>query len=114
MVRRISGLLYESRPEIQERPEDMATDNEVKKNSRPSRFQFMAARDLLGKMTQEELAKAAGVSADTVALFEAGHTRPHDSTIGKLQTALEQRGIIFGNGDRPSVTLDRSKAIIPT
>jgi transcriptional regulator with XRE-family HTH domain len=73
----------------------------------------MAARDLLQKMTQEELAKASGLSKDTIALFEAGHTRPYDSTIAKIQKALEDRGIIFTNGGKPGVIHDPSKAVIP-
>ncbi len=103
----------ERSPENEYLTKDMAPKSEVKKKVRPSRFQVIAARNLLHKMTQEELASAAGVSQPVLALFEAGQTKPHDSTIEKIQKALEDRGIIFTNGDTPSVTLDRSKAIIP-
>lgn len=92
----------------------MAPNENVKGNFRPSRFQFIAARDLLGRMTQADLAKASGVNEDTIALFEAGRTRPHDSTIAKLQRALEDRGIEFTNGNKPGVRLDLDKAMIPT
>jgi transcriptional regulator with XRE-family HTH domain len=92
----------------------MSNPGKIKENLRPSRFQVVAARGLLQKMTQEELAKASGVNPATLVLFESGQTQPHDSTIGKIQKALEDRGIIFTNGDSPSVTLDRTRAIIPT
>jgi transcriptional regulator with XRE-family HTH domain len=92
----------------------MPPQEKVNEILRPSRFQIMAARDLLQKMTQEALAKAAGVSADTIALFEAGHTRPHDSTIAKIQRALEDRGIVFTNGGEPGVKFVPDKAIYPT
>jgi transcriptional regulator with XRE-family HTH domain len=92
----------------------MSNENKVKEKFRPSRLQVIAARNLLNRMTQEELAKAAGVSNDTISLFETGQTTPQDATLAKIQKALEDRGIIFSNGDKPSVTLDRSQAIIPT
>jgi transcriptional regulator with XRE-family HTH domain len=65
-------------------------------------------------MTQAELAAAAGVNQQVVYRFENGLTIPRQATIDALRRALEQRGIEFTNGDRPGVTLDRSKAIIPT
>jgi transcriptional regulator with XRE-family HTH domain len=64
-------------------------------------------------MSQEQLAKAAGVGLMTIAMFELGKRIPHDRTLEKLKDALERRGIVFTNGDKPSVTLDRSKATIP-
>lgn len=91
----------------------MTKDEHVKKKIRPSRFQIIAARDLLNRMTQADLAKAAGVNEITLSLFESGHTKPHDSTIAKIQRALEDRGIEFTNGDNPGVQLMRDKAIIP-
>lgn len=72
-----------------------------------------AARALL-KMKQTELAAAAGLTEQAVNMFENGRTVPRAATIEAIRTALENRGIIFSNGDRPGVTLDRSKAIIPT
>jgi DNA-binding XRE family transcriptional regulator len=73
----------------------------------------VAARGML-KMSQSDLAMAAGVNRDTIQFFESGRTTPKDDTLFRIQTALEQRGIIFHNGGTPSVTLDRSKATIPT
>jgi len=65
-------------------------------------------------MSQADLAQAAGVSADTLQFFESGRTlNLREETLWRIQTALEQRGIIFHNGGTPGVTLDRSKAIIP-
>jgi transcriptional regulator with XRE-family HTH domain len=64
-------------------------------------------------MTRDELGKAAGVSPQTIAFFENRHTVPRDDTLQRIQEALERRGIIFMNGDKPGVMLDRDKAIIP-
>ena len=65
-------------------------------------------------MSQEDLADAAGVSKQTILMFESGRTIPYDDTIEKIRVALENRGIRFTNGNTPTVSLDRSKAIIPT
>ncbi len=73
----------------------------------------VAARAML-KMTQDELAAAAGITQKSLSLFESGITMPRASTLNRIQKALEYRGISFANGDRPTVTLDREKAIIPT
>lgn len=75
--------------------------------------QLAAARQLLNKMTQEQLASAAGVSHVTIVTFETGQTIPHDRTLEKIKDALERRGIVFTNGGSPGVKLDRSKATIP-
>jgi transcriptional regulator with XRE-family HTH domain len=75
--------------------------------------QLAAARDLLGKMTQAQLAEAAGVSERTIVMFEKGNRIPHAETLAKILQALENRGIEFSNGDNPGVRLNRSKAIIP-
>lgn len=80
---------------------------------RPSPRQLVAARGLLG-MTQEQLANAAGCSKRTIENFEAGKSVPYEDTMAKIMTALELRGIEFSNGDRPTVTHDRSKATIPS
>lgn len=66
------------------------------------------------RMSLAELASAAGVNEATIRNFEAGRNVPREDTLWKLQAALEQRGIIFSNGDKPTVTLDRSKSVIPT
>lgn len=71
-----------------------------------------AARVRLG-LEQEQLAKAAGVTRMTVSAFENGKTSPHDSTHQAIQAALEARGIVFTNGDRPGFYYDKEKALIP-
>ena len=72
-----------------------------------------AARGML-KLSQADLAQICGVSESTIRFFESGRTIPKDETLWRIQTALEQRGIIFHNGGTPSVTLDRSRAVVPT
>jgi transcriptional regulator with XRE-family HTH domain len=57
------------------------------------------------KITQGELAKAAGVSATTVHSFENGETSPSEDTLYRIQKALEDRGIVFINGGNPGVRL---------
>ncbi len=76
--------------------------------------QLAAARQLLNRMTQEQLAAAADVSHVTIVSFETGQTIPQERTLQKIKEALERRGIEFTNGGTPGVRLDRSKAIIPT
>lgn len=71
-----------------------------------------AARGLL-KMTQEELAAAAGVNRDSVISLESGQRVTRAGTIEKIREALERRGIEFMNGDKPGVRLDPEKAIYP-
>ncbi|MFO0578852.1 MAG: helix-turn-helix transcriptional regulator [Polyangia bacterium] len=73
---------------------------------------ILAARDLL-KMTQEDLAEAAGVSRLSVFNAENGKTVTRSTTLDKIREALERRGIEFMNGDSPGVRLHPSKAIIP-
>lgn len=72
----------------------------VKKKMKISGSQVTAARDLL-RITQAELAEAAGVATITVFRFEAGQAEPHRASIEKIQTELERRGIEFTNGDSP-------------
>lgn len=66
------------------------------------------------RMDQKQLAEAAGLTHQTVSNFELGKTAPHDATHQAIQSALEARGIVFTNGDRPGFYLDKAKAIIPT
>jgi transcriptional regulator with XRE-family HTH domain len=58
--------------------------------------QLRAARALLD-MSQEELAKAAGVGVMTVKRMEAARPEITGSarTVHKIQTALEEAGIVF-------------------
>lgn len=72
-----------------------------------------AARALL-KMTQADLAAAAGLTEQAVNRFEKGRTVPRATTVEAIRMALENRGIIFSDGDLPGVALDRRRAIIPT
>lgn len=71
-----------------------------------------AARVRLG-LDQAQLAKAAGLTRMTVSAFENGRTSPHDSTHQAIQEALESRGIVFTNGDRPGFYYDKVNAVIP-
>jgi DNA-binding XRE family transcriptional regulator len=71
-----------------------------------------AARVKLG-LKQEEIARAAGLSEHAVMNLEKGHTEPRDGTWEKYQRALEARGIVFTNGDKPGFYFDKSKVIIP-
>jgi transcriptional regulator with XRE-family HTH domain len=64
-------------------------------------------------MTQGDLARCSGVGLNTVMRFERSERVTKPETVEALRRALEARGIIFANGDRPSVTLDKAKAIIP-
>lgn len=64
-------------------------------------------------MTQEELGKAAGVSVQTIKFFETRRTVPREETLQAIREALERRGIVFSNGDRPGVMLDPARAVIP-
>lgn len=65
-------------------------------------------------MSQEQLARAAGITRPTLSEIENGKTMPHESTIDALRAALERRGIVFTNGDRPSCFFDETKAGIQT
>lgn len=61
-------------------------------------------------ISQEELAVSAGVSAQTVINFEMEKHVPREDTLMRIQAALEERGCIFANGNRPTVTIDLSRA----
>jgi predicted transcriptional regulator len=74
--------------------------------------QIAAARELLD-ITQDGLSTACGIQKAVLARIEKGKVVPRESTLDKIREALELRGIVFTNGDKPSVTLDRSKAVIP-
>jgi DNA-binding XRE family transcriptional regulator len=65
-------------------------------------------------MEQGELAKAAGLTQQTVSNFETKKTLPHEGTRSAIQAALEARGIVFTNGDKPGFYFDKTKADIPT
>jgi transcriptional regulator with XRE-family HTH domain len=65
------------------------------------------------EMDQADLAREAGLSQATVSDFEIGKTKPHEATRAAIQTALEARGIVFTNGDKPGFYLDKGKAALP-
>ncbi|MCJ2035771.1 helix-turn-helix transcriptional regulator [Methylobacterium sp. J-068] len=75
--------------------------------------QAKAARALLA-WSQEDLARASGVSIPTVKRLEAedGPFGGRVDTAAKLQTALEAAGVIFidQNGEGPGVRLRKSGA----
>ena len=81
----------------------------VKKKMKLSGKQVAAARELLG-LTQDELAAIAGLEIKTVSRFEGGLTEPHRSSIEKIRTELECRGIEFSNGGGIGVRLNFEKA----
>jgi transcriptional regulator with XRE-family HTH domain len=72
-----------------------------------------AARTRL-ELEQSELAKAAGIAPATLSLFENGKRPPHEATRRRIQEALEARGIVFTNGDKPGFYFDKDKVIIPS
>ena len=59
-----------------------------------TRDQSRAARSLL-RITQVELAEAAGLSTQTVVDFERGTRTPHRNNLAAIQSALEAAGIEF-------------------
>jgi len=70
-----------------------------------------AARDLLG-ISQRDLARASGVSTHTIVNIENRLTIARESTLEKIRTALQRRGIEFFNGGSPGVRFHPEKAII--
>ena len=52
-------------------------------------------------LTQEELARAAGISKETLIALERGKYPSKPETRDSVQTALEFRGVVFTNGDNP-------------
>ena len=77
------------------------------------RATLKGARVRMG-LDQKQLAQAAGLTQETVSNFERGKTEPHDATREAIQSALEARGIVFTNGDRPGFYFDKEKAVILT
>ena len=74
--------------------------------------QVAAARMLL-RMTQIELATATGMTQWTIIRFEAGkNVRPE--TVEGIREALQERGIVFTNGDKPGCYFDKDRASIRT
>lgn len=73
-------------------------------------IQCRAARGLID-MGQLELAEAASVSRGTIVDFESGKREPMPNNVRAIQSALEDRGVIFieGNGEGPGVRLRKSE-----
>lgn len=63
---------------------------------------------------QGTLAQAAGITRQALSEIESGNVVPREKTRAALQTALENRGIVFTNGDKPGFYVDESKRLIPT
>lgn len=89
-------------------PESTSKSHEVL----PTGAQCRAARGLIG-MTGAELAQAAGVTKSTVERFEQGHPAT-ETTRRKIGEALNRRGIVFTNGNRPTVSLDLTRQVLPS
>lgn len=70
--------------------------------------QIKMARAALGWGVRE-LAKAAGVTANTVSRIEGG-ADAMQSTVAAVQAALEAAGVEFTNDDRPGVRLAKPKS----
>jgi DNA-binding XRE family transcriptional regulator len=58
--------------------------------------QIRGARAMLG-LTQAELAKSAGISTTGLNNIERNSADPKASTLRAIQTAFEERGIVFMN-----------------
>jgi transcriptional regulator with XRE-family HTH domain len=71
-------------------------------------IQLRMARAAIGWGVRE-LAKGAGVTANTVTRIENG-ADAKQSTMDRLQHALEVAGVEFTNGDQPGVRLSRTAA----
>ncbi len=78
----------------------------------PTGRHVVAARGLL-QMTQDDLARASGVSLRTIIDFETEQRQPRKDTLAALREALEQRGIEFLNSGRPGVRLHPDRTVIP-
>ena len=56
-----------------------------------------------------DLARHAGISANTVARFENGHHTPNPATLKVIRLAFEAAGIEFTNGEAPGMRLHPRK-----
>lgn len=56
--------------------------------------QLRAARAWL-EISQDDLAKSAGVGRRAIADYERGARLPHDRTLAQLRRTLEERGVRF-------------------
>jgi DNA-binding XRE family transcriptional regulator len=83
------------------------------KKVKADRITLKAARVRAG-LHQTELAKVTNLSSKAIVEFEKGKTVPHERTRDAIQEALEARGIVFTNGDKPGFYFDKDKVIIPS
>lgn len=74
--------------------------------------QIAAARELL-KMSRAELAEAADIGVSSGYRLEEERSEPHRATLNAIVAVLEKREIIFTNGDRPGVAIERSRLLPP-
>jgi transcriptional regulator with XRE-family HTH domain len=73
--------------------------------------QLRAARALL-RLEQEELAREANLSVETIRRLERRNGRIDDARIGTLNVitaAFAARGVTFTNGERPGVAVELAK-----
>ena len=56
-------------------------------------------------LTQAELAAAAGIDLGTLNALESRRKQTRDEQRSRVQEALERRGAVFTNGDRPGFYL---------
>lgn len=75
-------------------------------------IQLRMARAAVGWGVRE-LAKKAGVTANTVTRIENG-ADAKQSTMDRLQHALEAAGVQFTNGDQPGVRVTAVHSVEPT
>ena len=72
----------------------------------PFNERLRAIREGLRRMSQAELAKAAGLPASSIAHFEGGTRKPSFDSVGKLATALNvTTDYLLGRVDVPDVAM---------
>lgn len=65
------------------------------------------------RLTQAELAAAAGVDLGTLNALENGRKKTREDVRAKVQAALERRGVVFTNGEKPGFHLATDGKILP-
>lgn len=73
---------------------------------------LIGARSALG-LTQAQLAQAAGVDLGTLNALENGRKQTREEVRVRVQEALERRGVVFTNGDKPGFHLSRDGKTLP-
>lgn len=85
---------------------------ESTKKVQARRRALLAARVFLG-VDQDVLAQEARIATRTLSQLETGSAAPRETTRAKVQTALELRGIVFTNGDKPGFYFDKANVTNP-